>query len=313
MIKYSVIVPIYNEEEVIDHSYKELKTTMDKTNEEYEIIFVNDGSKDKSLEILKNLCKLDDRLRIISFSRNFGHQKAITAGMDYSSGEAVIVIDADLQDPPEVMLEMIEKWKQGYHVVYGKRTKRRGETLFKKLSASLYYRLLKTLTTTEIPVDAGDFRLIDRKVCDVMKNEIKEKNRYVRGLVAWVGFNQTYVEYIRDERFAGETKYPLKKMIKLALDGIAAFSYTPLKLATKLGFFISFAAFAHLCYVFYQALVLQNTVAGWASTMSAVLFTQGIVLIVLGLMGEYVGRIFEEIKDRPVYIVQEVHGYRDTK
>lgn len=307
-VKYSVVIPIYNEEEVIEVSYNELKRVMDLSDGIYELIFVNDGSIDSSAKILANIAKKDPNVRLISFSRNFGHQPAITAGMDYAKGDAVIVIDADLQDPPEVMLQMIEKWKEGFHVVYGKRIKRDGETLFKKVSAKFYYRLLDKMTNVDIPLDTGDFRLIDRQVCNAMK-KLHEKNRYVRGLVSWVGYNQTYVEYARHERFAGETKYPLKKMIKFAIDGITAFSYKPLKLATNIGFLISFGSFIHLMYALYQGFFSENTVVGWASIISVILFSQGIVLMMLGLMGEYIGRIFEEIKDRPIYLVQETIGY----
>lgn len=307
-VKYSVIVPIYNEEEVIVTSYTELKRVMDLSKNTYELIFVDDGSKDSSANILADICKKDKNVRLISFSRNFGHQPAITAGMDYACGDAVIIIDADLQDPPEVILQMIDKWNEGYHVVYGKRIKREGETYFKNVTAKLYYRLLNKMTNVDIPVDTGDFRLIDRKICDTMKG-LHEKNRYVRGLVSWVGYNQTFVEYTRQERFAGETKYPLKKMLKFALDGITAFSYKPLKLAANIGFIISLGSFIHLMYVLYQGLFSENTVTGWASTISVILFSQGIVLMMLGLMGEYVGRIFEEVKNRPIYLVKESLGY----
>jgi len=305
---YSIVIPVYNEEEVIRTSYSELKRVMDMCGDGYELIFINDGSKDSSAKILADICSEDSNVRLINFSRNFGHQPAITAGMDFAVGDAVIVIDSDLQDPPEVMLEMIEKWKEGFHVVYGKRLKRAGETYFKKVSAKLYYRILNKMTNVDIPVDTGDFRLIDRKVCDAMKS-LNEKNRYVRGLVSWVGFKQTYVEYSRHERFAGETKYPLNKMFKLAMDGITAFSYTPLKLTTNIGFIISLGSFIHLMHVLYKGFFTHNTVDGWASIISVVLFTQGIILIMLGLMGEYIGRIFEETKDRPIYLVQETLGY----
>ncbi|WP_084284247.1 glycosyltransferase [Clostridium lundense] len=226
-IVYSVVVPLFNEEFVIDESYKRLKQVMDSTKENYEIVFINDGSKNRTIYKVESICKNDEKIKLINFSRNFGHQAAITAGMDLALGEAVIVIDADLQDPPEVMLKMIKKWKEGYEVVYGKRIKRQGETFFKKFTAKMLYKILKSLTTTDIPVDTGDFRLIDRKVCDAMIS-FPEKNRYVRGLVSWVGYKQTCVEFVRQERFAGDTKYPLKKMMKLALDGITSFSYKPL-------------------------------------------------------------------------------------
>ena len=309
MAVYSVIIPIYNEEEVLDASYRRIKAVMETADASYELIFVNDGSRDQSKDILAKLSATDDTVRVIHFSRNFGHQNAISAGMDYATGDAIICIDADLQDPPEVMLEMIEQWKLGFHVVYGKRKRREGDNVFKKTTAHLYYRLLRSLTTVDIPVDVADFRLIDRAVCDVLKHNIRERNRYIRGLVAWVGFSQTFVEYTRDKRFAGETKYPLKKMIKFATDGITAFSYAPLKLATRIGFFISLASFIHLCFVMFQTLVLKTTVDGWASTMSVILFSQGIVLIMLGIIGEYIGRIFQEIKNRPMYVVAETLGY----
>lgn len=308
--KYSIIIPVYNEEEVIKASYSELKKVMDSCNESYELVFVNDGSIDSSAKIIAGLCKEDSNIRLINFSRNFGHQPAITAGMDYAQGDAVVVIDSDLQDPPEVILQMISKWKEGFHVVYGKRLKREGETYFKKTSAKIYYRLLNKMTNVDMPVDTGDFRLIDKKVCDSMKN-LNEKNRYIRGLVSWVGYNQTYVEYTRHERFAGETKYPLRKMLKFAMDGITAFSYKPLKLTTNIGFIISLVSFIHLMYVLYEGLFNYNTVDGWASTISVILFTQGIILMMLGIMGEYIGRIFEETKNRPIYLVQETLGYNN--
>ena len=304
---YSVIIPVYNEEEVISESYKQLKKVMDKTNEKYELVFINDGCKDKSPEILADLCKRDDNVVLINFSRNFGHQNAITAGMDYAEGDAILIIDADLQDPPEVMLEMIEKWKSGYQVIYGKRKERRGETFFKLFTAKVYYRILKSLTSVDIPVDTGDFRLIDRKVCDTMK-KLPEKNRYVRGLVSWVGYRQTSVEYVREERFAGETKYPLKKMLKLALDGITSFSHKPLRVSTVIGFAFSILSFVYLLFVLLQKFFTDKTIQGWASTIAVLLFTQGVVLMMLGLIGEYIGRIYEEEKGRPNYIVDEVLG-----
>lgn len=310
--KYSIVVPVYNEELVIEESYKRLTEVMTKTDDSYELIFINDGSRDKTVEIIYNLYKNDDKIVLINFSRNFGHQNAITAGMDYARGDAVIVIDADLQDPPEVMLLMIEKWKEGFEVVYGKRKKRQGETFFKLLTAKIYYRVLKDLSTVDIPVDTGDFRLIDRKVCDTMK-KLPERNRYVRGLVSWVGYKQTAVEYDREERFAGETKYPFKKMIKLAMDGILSFSYQPLKLATKLGFVISLFSFFYLLVVLYEKFFTDKTIDGWTSTIGVVLLTQGIVLMILGLMGEYIGRIYDEMKNRPNYIVSEVIRTEDKQ
>lgn len=304
----SIVVPVYNEQEVIMESYKRLTSVMETSNESYELIFVNDGSRDRSSDFLAAVCKTDSNVRCINFSRNFGHQAAITAGMDYAKGDAIVVIDADLQDPPEVILEMIKKWREGYDVVYGKRLRRKGETLFKKTTAKLYYRLLRNMTSVDIPVDTGDFRLIDRKVCDAMKT-LTERNRYVRGLVSWVGFKQIAVEYVREERFAGVTKYPLKKMLKFAMDGITAFSYKPLKFATSIGFLFSIVSFIYLIIIIFQRLFTDTTVSGWASTIAVILFTQGIVLMMLGIIGEYIGRIFDEIKGRPIYIVNEVVGF----
>lgn len=306
-VKYSIIVPMYNEEEVIEVTYQRLTTVMKQTQEAYELVFVNDGSRDRTVEIVEELCNQDQHVKLINFSRNFGHQIAISAGMDYAQGQAIVVIDADLQDPPEVILEMIWKWKQGYDVVYGKRLKRNGETVFKKVTAKLFYRLLRNLTSVDIPVDTGDFRLLDRKVCDVLR-ELKEKNRFVRGLVSWVGFKQTSVEYERDERLAGETKYPLKKMIRFALDGITSFSYKPLKLATYLGFTLSFVSFIYLLIVLYQKLFTSTTIVGWSSILAVNLLFNGIMLMILGVMGEYIGRIYDESKNRPLYIVSDTKG-----
>jgi len=312
-VKYSVIIPMYNEEEVIEHTYDRLKEVMDRTEEPYELLFVNDGSKDRTVEIISMICSFDPNVRLIDFSRNFGHQIAISAGMDYAQGDAVIVIDADLQDPPEVILAMIEKWKQGYEVVYGKRLKRKGETVFKKVTAKLFYRLLRSMTSVDIPIDTGDFRLIDRKVCDVLRG-LKEKNRFVRGLISWIGFRQTSVEYVREERFAGETKYPLKKMIRFALDGITSFSYKPLKIATYIGFMLSLGSFLYLMVVIVQKLFnFGYPEQGWSSIVAINLFFNGIILVLLGVIGEYIGRIYDESKDRPLYIVRDLHGYTATE
>ena len=310
-VRYSVVVPVYNEELVVEESYKRLRQVMDSAGEPYEIIFVNDGSRDATPDIVRRICDSDANIRLIDFSRNFGHQTAITAGMDNAGGQAIVVIDADLQDPPEVILEMIKKWKEGYDVVYGKRLKRKGETLFKLITAKIFYRALKSMTSVDIPVDTGDFRLIDRKVCDVMAS-LTEKNRYVRGLVSWIGFKQTAVEYVREERFAGETKYPLKKMLKFALDGITTFSDKPLKLATVIGFLLSGCSFLYLIVVLCLKLFTDVTVTGWASAMSVSLFFNGIVLLMLGIMGEYIGRIYEEVKGRPLYIIKEKKGFDES-
>lgn len=306
--KYSVVVPVYNEEKVIYESYKRLKTVMDRTYERYELLFVNDGSRDRTSEMLNYISKGDTNVKVIEFSRNFGHQIAITAGMDYASGQAVVVIDADLQDPPELILKMIEKWQEGYDVVYGKRVERKSETFFKKMTASLFYRTLRMSTEIDIPLDTGDFRLIDRRVCEEMKR-IPEKNRFIRGLVSWVGFKQTAIEYIRDERFAGETKYPLKKMLKLSVDGLTSFSYKPLKLATYGGALLSIAGFAYMIIALALKLFTSSTVPGWTSLIVIQLLFSGFTLFILGVIGEYIGRIYDETKDRPLYIVKEAKGF----
>lgn len=305
-IQYSIVVPVYNEEEVIHETYRRLKNVMISTGESYELLFVNDGSRDRTADILKEYSEKDPSVILLDFSRNFGHQIAITAGMDYSRGKAVVVIDADLQDPPELILEMIEKWKQGYDVVYAKRSKRKGETFFKKQTAKMFYRLLHSLTDIDIPLDTGDFRLLDRKVCDQMNN-LQEKNRFVRGLVSWVGFKQIAVEYERDERFAGESKYPLKKMLKLSMDGITSFSYKPLKLASIAGAVFSASGFIYLFVVLYLKLFTHSTITGWSTLIVIQLFFSGIILFILGMMGEYIGRIYDESKHRPLYIVRDVY------
>ena len=253
-VKYSIIIPVYNESEVIRETYNRLLTVMNQTKQSYELIFVNDGSTDTTAAIIREFIAKDKNVKLIDLSRNFGHQIAISAGMDSASGDAIVIIDADLQDPPEVILQMIEKWKEGYEVVYGKRIKRKGESFFKNITAKLYYRLLKQMTSVDIPVDTGDFRLIDKKVREVFLT-LTEKNRYVRGLISWAGFKQTAVEYVRDERFAGTTKYPLKKMIKFALDGITSFSNKPLKLAIHTGMALSALSFIYLLVVVIQKLL----------------------------------------------------------
>lgn len=309
-IQYSIVVPVYNEELVIGETYKRLKKVMDSTEETYEIIFVNDGSKDGTVEIAKTICDMDSNIKLLSFSRNFGHQLAISAGMDNSSGNAVVVIDADLQDPPEVILKMIEKWKEGYDVVYGKRAKRNGETFFKKFTAKAFYRILKSMTDIDIPVDTGDFRLIDRKVCDKLKS-LPEHNRYVRGLVSWVGYKQIGVEFIRKERFAGETKYPLKKMIKFASDGIASFSYKPLKFANYVGGIISAFSVLFAIIEMFKGIFTKSGISGMSLAIDLIFFLIGGLFITLGIMGEYLSRMADEAKGRPLYIIGEKAGFED--
>jgi len=311
-IMYSIVVPIYNEEAVIVESYRRLKKVMDSTKECYEIIFINDGSRDKTRCITEDICKGDRCVKLINFSRNFGHQSAITAGMNEAFGRAVVVIDADLQDPPEVILEMIKKWKQGYEVVYGKREKRKGERFLKKFTAKVFYRLLRNMTNIDIPVDTGDFRLIDRKVCDAL-NSLPEKNRYVRGLVSWVGYKQTFVKFTRQERFAGETKYPLKRMVKLAFDGITAFSYTPLTMIGGIGSFVFFIGLISTIYILIKNIYLNMAILSLGLIMAVNFIMFGLVFISIGIMGQYIGRIADEVKDRPMYIIDNKIGYKDEK
>lgn len=307
---HSVVIPMYNEELVVEATYNRLKNVMDTIEDRYELVFVNDGSRDKTVEILSEICEKDPSVKLVDFSRNFGHQIAITAGMDFSEGDTIVVIDGDLQDPPELIPEMIKKWKEGYDVVYGKRLKRKGETFFKKFTAKVFYRLLNNITEVDIPVDTGDFRLIDRKVCDALK-QVNERNRYIRGLVSWLGFKQTSVEFNREERFAGETKYPLKKMLKFAADAIISFSFKPLRLASYAGFLLSFFSFIYLLVVLYQKLFTNRAITGWASTMAVSLFFNGIVLLMLGIIGEYIGRIYDEAKGRPLYLVKKTMNFEN--
>jgi Glycosyltransferases involved in cell wall biogenesis len=308
-IIYSIVVPLYNEELVIDESYRRLKKVMDSTKENYEIIFVNDGSRDKTRDKVESICRNDEKIKLVNFSRNFGHQAAITAGMDLAYGEAVVVIDADLQDPPEVILKMIEKWKEGYEVVYGKRIKREGETFFKKFTAKMYYRLLKSMASVDVPVDTGDFRLIDRKVCDSLVS-LPEKNRYVRGLVSWVGYKQTSVEFSRQERFAGDTKYPLKKMIKLAFDGITSLSYKPLVFAGYFGGAAFLVGMISMITVIIRDLIKKTEILNLGLIMATNIMMFGFMLGSIGIMGQYIGRIFDESKGRPIYIIDSTINYK---
>lgn len=308
---HSVVVPMYNEELVVRETHRRLKEVMETQPDPYEIVFVNDGSKDKTAQIIKEICELDKNVKFIDFSRNFGHQIAITAGMDFATGDTIVVIDGDLQDPPEVILQMIEKWREGYDVVYGKRAKRKGETYFKKFTAKSFYRILNKMTDVDIPVDTGDFRLIDRKVCDALK-QVNERNRYIRGLVSWLGFNQTAVEFVREERFAGQTKYPLKKMVKFATDAIISFSFKPLRFAAYTGGFVSIVGFIYLLYIIYEKLFGRKLSPGWASTMAVTLFFNGIVLLMLGVIGEYIGRIYDEAKGRPLYLVKDTKNFESN-
>ncbi len=306
MRKISVVVPMYYEEDVVDECYKRLTNVL-KTleNYEYEIIFVNDGSKDKTLFLLEQIAKKDENIKILSFSRNFGHQAAVTAGLKEVTGDAVIIIDADLQDPPETICDMIKLWEQGYEVIYGKRKIRKGESAFKLLTAKMFYKTLNILSDVEIPKDTGDFRLVDRKVVDTI-NQMPEHNKFLRGLFSWVGYKQTAFEYERKERFAGKTKYPLRKMLKLASDGIIGFSTKPLKMVGFIGILSIIISIAILIYALISyAFNLNNLSAGWTSIMVTVTFFAGVQLLSIWVMSEYIGRIYDESKNRPQYIIDK--------
>ncbi len=301
---YTIIAPIYNEVENIPLLHTRVSEVMEKIGEPWEFVMVDDGSSDGSTEKILKLQSKDEKVKAVIFARNFGHQIAVTAGLDTSKGEAVIIIDADLQDPPEVILDLIQKWKEGYEVVYAVRSKREGESWFKIFTASAFYRVIQRITDVNIPSDTGDFRLLDRKVVQVM-NGMREKHRFLRGMSVWVGFKQTGVEYEREERFAGETKYPLKKMIRFASDAITGFSYFPLQLAMYLGFIAAGISIVSIPVVIVLRVTGSQAFFGQATTLIAVLFLGGVQLISLGLLGEYVGRLYDEAKDRPLYIVRE--------
>ncbi|MDL2288853.1 glycosyltransferase family 2 protein [Oscillospiraceae bacterium OttesenSCG-928-F05] len=307
-VNYSVVVPTYNEEQVLEASFQRLTEVMTATGGSYELLFVDDGSVDKTVEILHRLCAEDPHVKMLRFSRNFGQQAAVTAGMDAARGQAVFVIDCDLQDPPEVMLQMIEKWREGYQVVYGKRLERKGESAFKRGTAKLFYRTLNALTDIDIPLDTGEFRLIDRAVCDALK-AMPEHNRYVRGLVSWVGFRQTAVEYVREERFAGETKYSMAKMLKLAADGLTSFSFKPIKAAIFFGILVSAAAAVYLIVCLILSGLSRADISAVHYVGGVLFLLNGMLFIALGLLGEYVGRICDEARGRPNYIIASKRGF----
>ena len=307
---YSIIAPIWNELENLPELHKRVAEVMDSTGEPWELVLIDDGSTDGSTDLLRELRKQDERIRVVIFARNHGHQIAVTAGMDYSRGDAVIVIDADLQDPPEVILELIEKWKEGYEVVFAQRASREGESFFKLFTAKAFYRIINKLTDIEIPLDTGDFRLLDRKVVDVM-NSMREHHRFLRGMSSWVGFKQTGVQYHRAARFAGETHYPLKKMLKLASTAITGFSTVPLQLAMYLGFISAGLSFLAIPVVFIARLFTASAYLGQATTLIVVLFLGGIQLISLGILGEYIGRLYDEVRGRPLYVVREAPDKED--
>lgn len=302
--KYSIIAPIFNETGSLAELYKRVSEVMNSLKEPWELLLVDDGSSDGSTEMIRELAEKEKRVRPVIFSRNFGHQIAVTAGLDYSRGDAVIIIDADLQDPPEVILELIKKWKEGYQVVYAVRTEREGETWFKRTTASMFYRLIYRITDIKIPLDTGDFRLMDRKVVDALK-QMGERHRFLRGMSTWVGFKQVGVPYKRAARFAGETKYPFRKMMKLALNAITSFSYFPLQLAMYMGFIAAGMSIIAIPFVLIARFAGHSEFLGQTSTLIAVLFLGGVQLICMGILGEYIGRIYDEVKGRPLYIVSE--------
>jgi glycosyltransferase involved in cell wall biosynthesis len=303
-IDLSIVVPVYNEGETIHQLVTRLTSVVENVTDNYEIIFVNDGSRDNSLPQLIQYCSKNPKLHYISFSRNFGHQIAIMAGMEHASGKAIVTIDGDLQDPPELIAEMYERFKEGYKVIYAKRSKRKGESFFKLFTAKMFYRLMAKMVSFEIPVDVGDYRLISHDVMVYLKN-MKEYDKYIRGQIAWLGFKSTYVTYERDERKFGTTNYPFKKMLRLAFNGITAFSDSPLKLATKLGFVVCFISFLIILYALYGYYFDKNTVPGWASTIISLTFLGGVQLLSLGILGEYISRIINNVRERPLYVIDK--------
>ena len=301
---FSVIAPIFNEAESMPELYRRVSAVMDATGEPWELILIDDGSADQSTVMIQELAQKDERVRPVIFARNFGHQIAVTAGLDYSRGDAVVIIDSDLQDPPEVIPNLIAKWREGYEVVYAVRAEREGESWFKIWTASLFYRIIFKITDVKIPLDTGDFRLMDRKVVNVMKR-MRERDRFLRGMSAWVGFKQVGVPYKRAARFAGSTKYPFKKMFRLAMNAITGFSYFPLQLATYIGFIAAGLSILLIPVVILIRLLTKIELTGQATTLVAVLFLGGVQLISLGILGEYLGRVYDEVKGRPLYVVSQ--------
>jgi len=307
----SIIIPIYNEQENIPVLYDRLKKVVENMSVSYELLFINDGSNDDSLGVLIALFNADRNVNYINFSRNFGHQIAVTAGIDNCAGNAVVIIDADLQDPPELIVDLYSKLKEGFQVVYARRKSRSGESFMKKFTAKLFYRILAKITSIKIPVDTGDFRIMDRKIVDVLK-QMPEQQKYLRGQIAWAGFNQTYITYDRDERYAGSTGYTYKKMIQFALDGITGFSNLPLKFATIAGFFVSAITFILSIYALYARFISKDYVPGWTSLILAILFIGGVQLITIGIIGEYISRVSSNVRNRPLYIISDKKFHEST-
>lgn len=302
---FSIVVPVFDEAPNLPELYRRIRAAMEQTGEAWEVVLVNDGSRDESGEVMRQLHAADGRVRVIDFARNFGHQIAVTAGLDYARGQAVVIMDADLQDPPEAIPALIEKWREGFEVVNAVRAVRQGETWFKKVTALVFYRLINRITNVSIPVDVGDFRLIDRKVALAVR-QMRERYRFIRGMTAWVGFRQASVPYVRQARAAGVTKYPLRKMLRFSVDAITGFSYVPLQLATYLGFTIAGLSAIAIPIVIALRLAGLQAFLGQATTLISVLFLGGVQLISLGIIGEYLGRIYDEVKARPLYVVREV-------
>ena len=302
----SVVIPIYNEEKNIPLLFERLKNALENTAQSFELIYVNDGSKDKSIAVIKGLAKDHSFVKFINFSRNFGHQIAVSAGLDLCKGSEVVIIDADGQDPPELIPELYKKLKEGYEIVYAKRKSRKGESALKLLTARWFYKILAKLTSIYIPMDTGDFRIIHRKVVDQI-NKMPEKQKFLRGQMAWVGFRQTFVEYDRDERMSGDTGYTFRKMFRLAMDGITSFSNFPLRVATISGFACAFIGFLLIICLKYSRYVLKDYEPGWSSLMITIVFIGGIQLIGIGIIGEYISRIYDNIRNRPLYIVDETN------
>jgi polyisoprenyl-phosphate glycosyltransferase len=312
-ILLSVIVPCLNEEEALRNTHVRLSSALEQIPTNFEIIYVDDGSTDTTPEVLRELQAYDSRVRVVRFSRNFGHQMAITAGLEHAAGDAVVIIDADLQDPPETIMDFFRKWQEGYDVVYGVRTEREGETAFKLWTAKLFYRFMTRMSDTQIPLDTGDFRLLDRRVLNVLLG-MPERDRFVRGMVSWLGFSQVALPYRREARVAGVTKFSFFKMLRFALDGIFSFSIVPLRVATWTGFITSFLAIVGIVLVSLEHFLgVEGLVKGWTSTMFAVLFIGGVQLICMGIIGEYIGRIYGESKHRPLYVVREILGFEGQK
>ena len=308
-LKYSLIVPVYNEEKTLPELYRRIKGVIEQLDGQTELILVNDGSRDRSLQIIRELHQKDARVSYLSLARNFGHQIAVTAGLNFARGQVIVIMDADLQDPPELILEMIEKWRQGYQVVYAQRTQRRKEGWFKRFTAYLFYRLLKRLADVDIPTDTGDFCLMDRQVVDVL-NSMPERNRYIRGLRSWVGFQQTSVLFERDPRFAGEVKYTFRKSFALAINGLVSFSKVPLRLSTYVGLLSAVVAILMAVLVLYWRLVVPHSpLTNFTIILMAIFFLGAIQLVSIGILGEYIGRIYEEVKGRPLYTLGEVGGF----